>query len=361
MKKLCDLSANQSLLKQLEKDQETSLENSFKKEQKIGFLKKRLLQALKLEGFQEILLFPSSGSFETSLFFHIYFKHVLETGKNQFLVKANQTLSFLDLLKKAKRFQLIATLCGLNHEGEIDLPNLRKQISSKTIFYSQSLFDPILGLHDSQYLNALSELKKDEIFVHFDVSTTFGEKFFDFTGIDADFISLDLSTLSRELSGVICFAKEGIQTLSCLQQEPSFSLFETIEKAFESYFDLSSEKMLKSIDLKNQLKALIAEKIPQAEFMLETWNVSVKTLLIYLPKVHAKALMKFLLQTPIMIELGGNDRLELVELLNLCGIDSQKGLSTFSITIPAHLEENSLELIATALHTAYHALLKGAF
>jgi cysteine sulfinate desulfinase/cysteine desulfurase-like protein len=361
MKKLCDLTASQKFIKELDDQNDTSIEISFKKLQKIDFLKKRLLQALKLDGFSEVLIFPTRASFETALFFHIYFKHVQETGKNQFIVKANQSLSFLDLLKKAKRFQVIATLCALNAEGELDLDVLKKQLSSKTIFYSQSLFDPILGVHDSQYLEALAELKKQEVLVHFDVSQTFGEKFFDFTGIDADFISLDLSSLSKELNGVICFSKEKIQTLNCLQLEPNFSFFEKVERAFESFFDISSENMLKNIQIKTKLKELILEKIPEAEFMMDSLNAGLKTILVYLPNVHAKALMKLLLDYQILIEVGGDEKLELVELLNLCGVSSQKGLSAFCMTLDSDLEESDLENIALSLQSAYSSLLKGAF
>jgi cysteine sulfinate desulfinase/cysteine desulfurase-like protein len=361
MKKLLDLSSSKNVTKFLQDQLDNSLEMCQKKIESLEFLKQRLIKALKLQGFKEIYFFHEAGTLDTALFFHIYFKHVLDTGKNQILTPASASFAYLDLLKKTKRFQIIPTLCALSKEGCLDQAFLKKQISSKTIFFTQRLCHPILGIHDPNFFAHAADLQKEEVLVHLDVTGSFGEKFFDFEQFPADFISLDLSSVNKNLKGFICFSKEPILTLSCMQYEPSFSYFEKVDKAFEDFFEAFSEKMLKNIQIKASLQALILEKIPQVEFILEGPSMSCDKMMLHLPNVHAEAIAKMLVDKNIIVELGGGFEQSLSDLLNLVGIPSPKSQSVLSMTLSQALEMSDCEKIAEAIFSAYNTLLKGAF
>ncbi len=320
----------------------------------------KIEQGLKSKHLPHIYFFNSSTEAFCALAHHIFLSETTQTGKNHFLFEATATHGILDFAKKAKKWQIYSHLTPVSKEGKIDLKALSEIIGPKIQFFSQRLVHPVLGTINNEHHQISDLLQKNNILYHLDVTEAFGEKFWDFETLSADFVSFDLASLAAGFEGAVIFSKKELTDLLPHAKSVGAEFLEKFVTALEEFYDHSSSKMLKMISAKMHLVQKIKEKIPQAEIVIPTLNQSLSRLLIHLPNVHQEMINFMLLSNRMCVELGGGSEITIDSLVELLGYDTKYAQSTLSLSLSPDLTTHEIDEFVVALSDAYQTLLVGA-
>jgi cysteine sulfinate desulfinase/cysteine desulfurase-like protein len=320
----------------------------------------KIEQGLKSKHLPYVYFFNSSSEAFCALAHHIFLSETTQTGKNHFLFEATAAHGILDFAKKAKKWQIYSHLIPVTTEGKIDLEALKEKIGPKVQFFSQRLVHPVLGTINDEPNQISDLLQKNSIFYHLDVTEAFGEKFWDFETLCADFISFDLASLAAGFEGAVIFSKKELTDLLPHAKFVGAEFLEKFVTALEEFYDHSSSKMLKMISAKMHLVQKLKEKIPQVEIVIPTLNQSISRLLIHLPNVHQEMINFMLLSNRMCVELGGGAEITIDSLVELLGYDAKYAQSTLSLSLSPDLTSHEIDEFVEALFSAYQTLLMGA-
>ncbi|MCF7806199.1 MAG: aminotransferase class V-fold PLP-dependent enzyme [Simkaniaceae bacterium] len=315
----------------------------------------------------QFVLTSSNAESVTQVFYHVYFEHILKTGKNQILISNLESASTLLNAARLEAAGCRVDEVSVNSEGLITPSILNLHTSPKTSILFISLVNPLTGV-----IQPITEIAaychRHNILLHVNLSDAIGGTYFHFDEYPIDTISFDATSIGGPRGLGALFVKKGkkisplIPTAERINPsrggafEPEQLLqFKKAACTLKSEFDSMT---LNAARLRDRFEAILKDRIPDVVIPFEQQLRVAHLSTICFPGVAQDLMLFHLAHQNINASMGGGETQKLQHLLTKCGMDATLARSSLSFNMFQDRDEERLDYMVEIIVDTYYKLRK---